>query len=240
MKINSGLITLALIIGSFYSIASPAAERRRVEGDTHPSFAGVWDKNGSSANGFRMMDASLYVPKYAEMYKKSVEAVEAGTLDLGANCSPPGPVRSGELGQFEVLNAPEGRITILYEFMTQIRRFYIDGKFPEHVDPSVNGYSVARWEGKTLVVETRGIGDFSYLDRNAAPHSDRLRLIERFSLLNPDLMSIAQTIEDPIALTRPWQSTLLFKRVPNGELIDYECSENPRNPINPDGTVGYQ
>jgi hypothetical protein len=153
---------------------------------------------------------------------------------------PPGVVRAGEVGPFEIIHAPKGRITILYEFMTQVRRLYLHSHWPEVVDPAVNGRSLAHWEGSTLVVETRGMSELTFLDRNAAPHSDKLRVTERISLVNPNLLRFDVTVEDSDALTAPWKYSTDFKRMPNAELIDYECNENPRNPLNADGSVGFQ
>lgn len=210
------------------------------EAKSPPSFAGVWKKNTPFTDPFRMVDASLYKPEYAKAYAASKKAVEEGSLDLGAACSPPGMVRTWEVGQFEVLDAPKGRITILYEFMSQVRRINIGREHPTPLDPSVNGDSVAHWEGNTLVVDTKGISEFSFLDRNAAPHSDQLQVTERFSLVNPNLLKVDTTVADATALSKPWQFSTSFDRVPDGELIDYECTENPRNPINADGSVGFQ
>lgn len=206
----------------------------------HPDFAGVWHHTGGDLAIRPRVNPNLYVAKYRAIYDQNSKAVASGKLDLGSQCMPPGAVRDGELGLFEVINGPAGRLTVLYEFMSQIRRIYLDGKHPTQVDPSVNGHSVAHWEGNTLVVDTVGISEFVFLGREAAPHSDRLRMIERISLTKPDLMAIDYTVEDPEALVRPWTFSQQYERVPNGELLDYECNENPRNPINADGSVGFQ
>jgi hypothetical protein len=221
------------------SAASAAAAAAVPTTVKRPSFAGVWQRNAPFTAGFRSFDQALYKPAYAARFAATSKLVAEGKLDLGASCSPPGMVRTGELGLFEILAAPAGRITILYEFMTQVRRIHLGGKHPEHVDPTVNGHSVAHWEGNTLVVDSVGISEFSFLDRNAAPHSEQLHVIERISLVNANLMNIGYTLEDPEALIRPAKYVVLFKRVADGELIDYECDENPRNPINADGSVGF-
>jgi hypothetical protein len=218
--------------------SAQAATEAKVQ--TRPSFAGIWNRNTPITQGFGSVDVSAYKPEYASRYQTTVNAVSAGKLDLGAQCLPTGAVRAGELGLFEILYAPTGRLTLLYEFMTQVRRIYLDGQFPDPVDPTVNGYSVAHWQGNTLVVETRGISEFSYLDRNAAPHSEQLRMTEKISLLNPDLMQVEVTLEDAEAFVKPMRYTKQFERLKDGELIDYECNENPRNPLNADGSVGFE
>ena len=162
---------------------------------------------------------------------------------------PPGMSRMLEYypqGHFEILAAPPGRLTILSEYETQIRRIYIDAKPVAKPPVSVNGYSTAHWEGNTLVVKTTAIGEFSLLDRDsgprrdAGPHSPQEQVTERMTRISPTRMTIEYTVEDPVALTTPWKYTNVFAYVPNGQMIDYECNENPRNLANPDGTLGYQ
>jgi hypothetical protein len=142
------------------------------------------------------------------------------------------------VGQFEILNAPAGRLTILHEYQTQQRRIYLNASQPEYLNPMPNGYSSGHWQGNTLVVETVAISKYVYLDENAGPHSDQLKVTERYRLDSSDALIIDTKVEDPLVLTRPWQYSRTYDRTTN-ELIEYECNENPRNPINPDGSVGY-
>jgi hypothetical protein len=228
-----------LVLGLFAIAAHNAAAAATKKAPV--SFAGIWTRNAPFTDPFRTVDAALYTPSYAAKNREALQAVKSGRFDIGASCMPSGVVRSGEVGPFEIVDAPDGRIIMIYEFMTQIRRVYMSGDWPEVVDPTVNGRSMGHWEGKTLVVETRGMSELTFLDRNAAPHSENMRVIERISLLNPDLMRFEVAVEDSDALTAPWKYTTDFKRMPPGaELIDYECNENPRNPINADGSVGFQ
>ncbi|MGC3980512.1 MAG: hypothetical protein QM808_04550 [Steroidobacteraceae bacterium] len=205
-----------------------------------PDLSGVWTRDAPFTVPSRAMNAELYRPDYKKRYQVSSAAVANGTLDLGANCQPTGPIRAGEIGQFEIFNAPNNRIIIIYEFMSQVRRLLLNGKQPDYIDPTVNGLSLAHWEGSTLVVDTQGISEFVYLDRSAGPHSDKLHVTERISLVNKDLLRVDSKVEDADALLQPWTFSTNYRRVPNGELIDYECTENPRNPINADGSVGFE
>jgi hypothetical protein len=184
--------------------------------------------------------APPYNDKYLPGYKASMAQVESGHLDLGGQCLPPGMPRvTSYVGQFEILNAPANRITILHEYQTQQRRIYLDAKQPDYLNPMPNGYSTGRWEGNTLVVETRGISKYVYLDENAGPHSEQLKVVERFHLISPKLMVIDTTVTDPVTLTAPWKYSRTYDRTTD-ELIEYECNENPRNPLNADGSLGYE
>ena len=142
------------------------------------------------------------------------------------------------VGQFEILDAPAGRIPILHEYQTQQRRIYLNVMQPAFLNPMPNGYSTGRWQGNTLVVETAGISKYVYLDENAGQHSEQLKVIERFRLLTPKVLEIDTTVEDPVALTAPWKYSRVYDRTTD-ELIEYECNENPRNPVNADGSLGY-
>jgi hypothetical protein len=221
--IRIGLACMALAMAGIASAAPP-------------DFSGVWAVRfrGQAPKG-----PPPYQGKYLSLYRDSSAQVAAGQLDLGGSCAPPGMPRiASYIGQFELLNAPAGRITILYEFETQVRRIYLAGQRPAYVNPSPNGYSTGRWEGDTLVVETVAIGEFSFLDDNAGTHSDKLKVTERMRLQDARTMIIDTTVEDPTALTAAWKYSRIYDRSKD-EFIDYECNENPRNPVNPDGSLGY-
>jgi hypothetical protein len=197
---------------------------------------GIWSMRFDSAPP---KGAPPYNEHYLPSYQASSALVESGKLDLGGQCLPPGMPRvTSYVGQFEILAAPKGRITILHEYQTQQRRIYLTAKQPDYLNPAPNGYSTGRWEGKKLVVQTTAIDKYVYLDENAGPHSDELKVTERFRLVSPNVMVIDTTVEDPVVLIAPWKYSRTYDRTSN-ELIDYECNENPRNPVNADGSLGY-
>jgi hypothetical protein len=219
---------LPLIAGSAIGQAAP------------PNLAGVWELRFDPMVLRQKPPAPPYVPEYRNIYEQKLALVRAGKLDLGGLCRPPGmPQISSLLGRMEIINAPAGRLTILYEYQSQIRRIYLNARHPEDVDPTMNGDSIAHWEGDTLVVHTTAIKDLAYLDPNQGPHSDALEVEERIHLPKRDTMQIDYKVTDPIALKEPWTYSKTFDRVPNGKLIDYYCNENPRNPVQEDGSLGF-
>jgi hypothetical protein len=204
----------------------------------HPNLAGVWELHFDPRSP--PPPAPPYMPEYRKIYDQKLALVKAGKLDLGGLCTPPGmPQISSPIGQFEIIDAPAGRLTILYEFQSQIRRIYLNARHPEAVDPTMNGDSIAHWEGDTLVVHTTAIKNLAYLDVNAGPHSEALEVEERIRLPTPDSMQIDYKVTDPVALKEPWTYSRTFGRVPDGKLIDYYCNENPRNPVREDGSLGF-
>ena len=146
----------------------------------------------------------------------------------------------GIMGQpypMEFLLTP-GLVTIVIEAYTQVRHIYTDGRpLPEDPTEKFHGTSAGHWEGDTLVVETIG---FSSLTEIAAgiPHSDSMRIVERFRLTDPDTMSIETTVTDPKALTAPFTSTRTLKRHRTWTIAEYICEENNRNFVDEKGKAG--
>ena len=108
----------------------------------------------------------------------------------------------------------------------------MDGRsHPDKPLPSAYGHSVGRWEGDTLVVETVGFGP----NTNIAPgvgHSDKMKIVERFRLADPDNMSIETTITDPVVLLAPLTTTSNLRRHREWTITEYICEENNRNSVN--------
>ena len=110
---------------------------------------------------------------------------------------------------FEIVQTP-GRIFQFFEYRHDWREIWMDGReFPsiDELGPRWQGYSIGRMEGDTLVVETIGIDGRSWLDKFGYPHSDEMRLEERYRRLNADTMELTMTIIDPTVYSEPFQSS---------------------------------
>ena len=119
---------------------------------------------------------------------------------------------------------------MLLERNASYRQIFPDGRaLPEDPQPSWNGYSVGRWEGDTLVVETNGLCDGMWLDRAGTPLTDAARVTERFRRINYGNMEIEVTVNDRKAYTAPWTTTINQYTVLNTELLDYICLENEKD-----------
>jgi hypothetical protein len=94
-------------------------------------------------------------------------------------------------------------------------------------DPAWYGYSVARWEADTFVVETAGFKEGSWLDNSGHPHTEALQLTERYRRINFGRLELVVTVNDPKAYSRPWTSdTLRFNLQPDTELLEHLCENN--------------
>jgi hypothetical protein len=107
---------------------------------------------------------------------------------------------------------------------------FLDGRpLPGDPTPSWNGYSIGKWEGDALVVQTIGFRDGTWLDRNGSPMTDAATVTERFRRVNYGRLDIDVTVTDLKAYTRPWTVTLTQQIVLDTDLLDYHCLDNERD-----------
>jgi hypothetical protein len=115
-------------------------------------------------------------------------------------------------------------VAILYEQMQHYRQIFMDGRgFPEVKLPAWYGYSIGKWDGDALVVETRGFNDRSWLDDAGHPHTEALHTTERFTRPDFGHMNIQITIDDPKAYTKPWTENIRFQLAADTEMLEDVC-----------------
>ncbi len=103
------------------------------------------------------------------------------------------------------------KLVMLFQVEGHWRQIFLDGrKNPEGAPDTFMGYSTGRWEGKTLVVETVGINDLTWIDRLGHPHSDALKVEERITRVAPDRMDIDFVFDDPKTYAKPWKGKKAF------------------------------
>jgi hypothetical protein len=213
--------------------------------DALPDWGGIWFvQGGASGQGGGPMVPKLK-GEYLERYQawRAAAAANDGVVTRDrSNCSPPGMPRIMRLGQYpyEFLFTP-GRVTINQEAWMQTRTIWTDGRaHKEDPDPTFMGDSIGRWEGDTLVVDTIGISDRLDLD-TGMPHSAQFRLTERIHLdpNDPNVLLNEMRMEDPEALEEPFEVTVRYRRDREGALIEFQCAENDRNPIDEEGNTLY-
>ena len=124
-----------------------------------------------------------------------------------------------------------GSTLMLHESRTIYRQIFTDGrKLPKDAQPTWMGYSIGHWEGDTFVVETSGFrGDGSWLDNSGHPHTEALKLTERFRRVNFGQLELDVTIDDPKAYTKPWTVVIKERLLVDVELIDEICLENEKS-----------
>jgi hypothetical protein len=206
-----------------------------------PGAPGAPAAPAAAGRGRAMAAAPALTPEYAAKAKELASASTTRPEDNpSANCLPPGmPAIMSQPYPIEVLMTP-GLATIVTEAYTQVRHIYTDGRpMPEDPDPSFDGTSIGRWEGDTLVVESMG---FEPVPRGINfPYSEKMKIVERFKLSDPDTLSVDTTIVDPLALTQPFSmGNRVFKRHRGWTIAEYVCEENNRNFVDDSGKAGIR
>jgi len=118
------------------------------------------------------------------------------------------------------------KVHMAFEFTATARTVHLD-KVEGPPDETWMGHSVGRWEGDTLVVDVTNFNDNTWFDRAGNYHSNELKLVERFTLLTPDVIRYEVTIEDPKVFMRPWSIAMpIYRRMePNMRLLEFRCTE---------------
>ncbi len=167
-------------------------------------------------------------PWAAELLKKRLES--KGTLDHASYCQPIGEPAQPEIPfPYKIVQTPR-LILVLYEENSIHRQIFLDGRnvVPDAV-PRWYGYSVGRWEGDTLVVETVGFHDRSWLDRIGHPHTDAMRVTERFRRRDVGHLEVDVTITDPKAYRTPISYKRRATLLPDEDLLEYFCTDNEKD-----------
>lgn len=167
-------------------------------------------------------------PWAAELLTQRLQG--GGKDDPIANCKPTGlPLLNTLPVPLKIVQTPT-LVIVLYEENTVFRQIFLDGREPvEDPVPQALGYSTGRWEGNDLVVDTIGFSDRHWLDVMGHPLTERLHLIERFRRPDAGHLEIETTIDDPGAYTKPFTYTVKLTLLPDGELIEYFCTDNEKD-----------
>jgi hypothetical protein len=146
--------------------------------------------------------------------------------DPEIKCYLPGIPRANYMGfGFQIFHNNDA-LVFSYEYAGAVRNIHLSDPGPAPID-SWMGQSWLRWEGDTLVIETAGLNDQTWLDRAGNYHSDQLKVTERFTLTSPYTMHYEATLEDPVVYTRPWTISMpIYRRVPpDDRLMQFNCVE---------------
>jgi hypothetical protein len=174
-------------------------------------------------------DEQPLTPEGVEILRKHAQANAAGEAP-GLNCLPDG-VPHGDLlpEPFKIIQTP-GEIIMLYEVETTFRQIFTDGrKQPVDPSPAWNGYSVGKWDGDTLVIDTAGFNDLSWLDARGHGHSEEMRVQERFRRRDYGHLELGITITDPKMFTKPISFNVVEELLPDTDLFEHYCLENEKD-----------
>jgi hypothetical protein len=124
-----------------------------------------------------------------------------------------------------------GLIVMLWEANGSVRQIFTDGRPLPNNDPQpwYLGYSVGRWDGDTLVVETTGFRDDGWLDVYGTPLTSAAKVTERFRRTNFGTMDIEVTVDDPKAYTKPWTVNIRQRIMLDTDLMEFICQENEKS-----------
>jgi uncharacterized protein DUF3471 len=193
--------------------------------DGKPDLSGIWaiDGLGFATN----ITNTPMLPWAEEVFKARAETY--GRDDPGVRCLPDGPRASlSGLDPFRLIQTPT-MVVILHEPGTT-RQIFIDGrKLPKDPQPTWMGYSIGRWEGDTFVVETAGFNDKTWLDFTGHPHTEALRVTERYRRTDYGHMQLSITYDDPKTYTKPFTIDVAVNFMPDSDLIESVCLENEKD-----------
>ena len=131
---------------------------------------------------------------------------------------------------FQMVQTPK-QLTVLFEEFNYYRRILTDGRdLPEIMYPTWFGYSVGKWDKDTMVIDTVGFNDKTWLDISGYPHTESLHTTERFTRPDFGHMDLVVTIDDPKAYTKPWTPTLHFVLQADYEMLEHVC-DNERDSV---------
>jgi hypothetical protein len=193
--------------------------------DGRPDISGIWLPD--SARG------SLFDPdKIQDWARDAMLAAEINFYrdDPRFHCLPSGPgsyPAGSTTGGSRRIVQQSGFIAILNPDMTY-RQVFLDGREleAEPLIPAWMGYSAARWEGDMLVIESNGFNDKTWLTREGLPHTEQLRITERYTRHDYGHMTLEVTYEDPGTFREPVQATIDLVLTPDALMLEVVCNES--------------
>jgi hypothetical protein len=214
--------------------------------DGKTDLSGVWlpdpDPQGSPEGVEHMIFPRYFVNIAADMKMEDVPLTPAaaavfrqrlqneGKDSPMARCAPTGvPALNAIPLPYKIVQTSR-LILVLYEENSVFRQIFMDGRNPvKDPEPRYIGYSTGSWDGDTLVVNTTGFNDRTWLDAMGHPHSDALQVTERFRRRDAGHLDVEVTINDPKTYTKPLTYTQKATLVPDGDLLEYFCSDNEKD-----------
>jgi len=198
--------------------------------DGHPDLSGIWE---SGTNKYILnLAADLkpgdvpFQPWAKALVDQRADGSHSGE-DPFANCLPQGVPRvNNSPPPWKVIQKPD-LIVIFYESANTWRQIFMDGReLEKDPQPTFLGYSTGKWDGDTLVVETRGFNSKTWLDQTGKPTSEAMHVTERIRRTDFGHMEIQVTIDDPKVYTKPWSVKTQARLMLNTEILENACENN--------------
>jgi hypothetical protein len=195
-----------------------------------PDFSGVWFIDEYHRNILPKEDPPFQPwaeAKFKELQSEKLHRDPDNGPDPTERCIPPGIPRTMlQPFPWEIVQAHD-RVIMIFEYQSLIRQIFTDGRgHPKDQEPTYMGNSIGRFEGDSLVIDTIGFNDKTWLDPMGLPHSDALHVIEHLHRVDHDTLVDDYTIDDPKAYTKTWTARKVFKLKPEWQIQEYVCTEN--------------
>ncbi|HEX5227455.1 MAG TPA: carboxypeptidase-like regulatory domain-containing protein [Bryobacteraceae bacterium] len=191
--------------------------------DGKPDLTGVWYAQ-------RTIDPGKPEPLPWAQKLLAERAANNGKDAPGARCLPRGITNAGALFPFKLVQTAALLVMLFEDDIPSHRQVFLDGRrHPADPNPQWMGHSVGYWEGDTLVIDTVGFDDRSWLDTAGHPHTEKMHVIERFR--RPDLghLQIEFTIDDPETYAKPWKIERAAELDTTGDIGEYVCTEDEKD-----------
>ena len=197
--------------------------------DGKPDLSGLWTSPGTKYFFDLTADGvpAPMLPGAEKLYKERLANLQKG--HPSERCLGHG------VTDFDTVPAPRrfiqtpGLIAILFESYNHHRQIFMDGRpLPPLTQPAYMGYSIGRWEGDTLVVETTGFNDQGWLDTNGHPQTETTKVTERYRRPDFGHMALQLIIEDPNAYSKPWGISTVLDYFADEDMIENVC-ENEKD-----------
>jgi len=193
--------------------------------DGKPDLSGLWQRTNNQR--YRRDITADLAPAEVQAWARELVAERRENLgkdSMAANCLPHGPAYATSERMFKFVQTP-GLILMLDQDLTY-RQIFLDGRpLEKEPNPTWMGYSVGRWEGDTLVVDSFGYNDKTWLDYYGTPHTEAMRITERYRRRDFGHMDIEVTLTDPAVFTRPINIKFTAELEPDTELLESVCLE---------------
>jgi len=244
LMVAAAILTLAPMLAIFAQ-NTPSSGAKTHAGAPPADLSGVWRRSHRPPDKIRkytVYDLAFSITNELppmthwaeEKYKANKPNVGPRSVSLTESndpilqCAPPGVPRiyliRGE--PMEIAHIP-GRVLIIFEYDHFVRNIFTDGReHPKELSPSWMGDAIGKWDGDTLVVDTVGFNDKTWLDDDGLPHSEDLHVVERIRRVNHDTLTIDTTIEDPKAYTKTWGGHATYELKPTWNLGEVVCEDN--------------
>jgi hypothetical protein len=196
--------------------------------DGKPDLSGVWEHLNSRTTAYYLDGVDIpWRPWAKEIFDQNTADNQKENPE--GHCLPRGVPKADAFDIHKIVQTP-ALIVILYEYQNSFRQIFLDGRpLPADPNPTWMGYSVGRWEGETLVVESNGFNGKAWLSGRGNPTSEAMHLTERILRRDFGHLDIRITIDDPKAYAKPWTAELHPELIPDTDLIEFVCNENERD-----------